>query len=237
MPRLLTIAKKDTLLAAIQNEAVVARFWTRVAKGEGCWLWTGARSGQYGQLQHLRSSLLAHRFSWSLSRQQPCPTGLVVRHTCDTPLCVRPDHLVTGTPAQNVRDTYERNRRPQATWPQGSRRPNAVLTDQMVVELRRAARAGRSIRSLAQSINVSYTTAYRAIRGSGWSHISESPVQARRVGHPHQANFVRNNPEVAAQARALRDSGLNLQEVADRLGIPKTAAFRCCRTETKGMTP
>jgi len=245
MPRRLTVAErhasaaaeKDMLFAAVQDEPVVASFWARVAKADACWLWTGGKAGQYGQLQYRRTRLLAHRFSWCLAQQQSCPTGLVIRHRCDTPACVRPDHLVAGTAAQNVRDSYERSRRPLTTWPLGIERPNSVLTDQVVVNLRRAARAGSSVQSLAKSTNVSYSTAYRAIRGSGWSHISEPPVPARRTGRPHAANFARNNLEIAEQARALRDSGLSLQEVANHLGIPKTAAFHCCRTEQKGVTP
>jgi hypothetical protein len=233
MTRRLTVAEEDVLLAAVQDETVVASFWARVSKSETCWLWTGAKAGNYGQLQYRRARLLAHRYSWCLTRQQSCPTGLVIRHRCDTPACVRPDHLVVGTTAQNVRDSYERNRRPPATWPVGNERPNSILTDQAVVNLRRAARAGVSVRSLAKSNDISYSTAYRAIRGLGWTHISEAPVPARRTGRPHPANFVRNNPEIAEQARTLRDSGLNLQEVASRLGISKTAAFHCCRIEQK----
>lgn len=32
------------------------------------------------------------------------PDGLIVRHTCDHPGCINPDHLVLGTPADNARD-------------------------------------------------------------------------------------------------------------------------------------
>lgn len=38
-------------------------------------------------------------------------TGLVVRHTCDNIRCLNPDHLIPGTPADNVRDMDERGRR------------------------------------------------------------------------------------------------------------------------------
>lgn len=36
--------------------------------------------------------------------------GEVARHTCDNPACCRPDHLVVGTQADNVRDRVERGR-------------------------------------------------------------------------------------------------------------------------------
>lgn len=39
--------------------------------------------------------------------------GQVVRHTCDNPRCINPDHLIIGTHADNVRDKVERNRQPK----------------------------------------------------------------------------------------------------------------------------
>lgn len=242
MTRRLTVAErlasteKDALLDATRDESVVASFWKRVAQGDDCWIWTGSKAGRYGQLQYQGKRLLAHRYSWALAAKQACPTGLVVRHRCDNPPCVRPDHLEAGTAAQNVRDSYERQRRTGNSKTRGTARPNAVLDDEIVAELRRAARAGRSIRSLAIEVGVAHSTAHRAIRGHGWPHVGEPPVPGTRKGHPHRNHFVRNNPDVVVQARALRNQGLSLQQVADQLGITKTAAFRCCRTQPKEIT-
>lgn len=37
-------------------------------------------------------------------------TGVVVRHTCDNPRCINPNHLIPGTKADNNRDRAERGR-------------------------------------------------------------------------------------------------------------------------------
>lgn len=36
--------------------------------------------------------------------------GKVIRHTCDNPRCINPEHLLIGTQRDNVQDRVERNR-------------------------------------------------------------------------------------------------------------------------------
>jgi hypothetical protein len=89
-----------------------ARFWAKVEKTDSCWLWQGAkdRSG-YGNfcLPGPRYTK-AHRVAWLLETGV-FPTGLLVCHHCDTPGCVRPDHLFLGTPLDNNRDCQAKGRR------------------------------------------------------------------------------------------------------------------------------
>lgn len=87
------------------------RFFAKVAKGDGCWLWTGAthRNG-YGSFK-LRGGrqVRAHRFSWELARG-PVPDGLSVLHRCDNRRCVRPEHLFVGTQRENLSDMVAKGR-------------------------------------------------------------------------------------------------------------------------------
>lgn len=95
-------------------EVIQARFWAKVKKGEGCWLWTASlRNKGYGAFAYRLNRRViqdrAHRFSWLLAFG-PVPDGLFVLHRCDTPACVRPDHLFLGTNADNVRDMMAKGR-------------------------------------------------------------------------------------------------------------------------------
>ena len=100
------------------REKAIEQFWARVDKTGPCWLWIGKGRGgslHYGSLKLPvaladgvpRRTTLAHRVAFYLTRGYwPINT----RHTCDTPLCCNPDHLIEGTQADNIHDCITRGR-------------------------------------------------------------------------------------------------------------------------------
>src|SRR5207245_434991 len=95
------------------DAAMPARFWAKVNKTEGCWLWTSAIKGnwvKYGAFSPRRNvQCYAHRLSWELAFG-PIPAGMFVLHRCDNGLCVRPDHLKLGTHEDNMADMVAKGR-------------------------------------------------------------------------------------------------------------------------------
>lgn len=89
------------------------RFWRFVdARGDGCWLWTGnVQSAGYGTLRDDSGRMvLAHRFSLEL-HAGPAPADRpIAMHRCDTPRCVRPQHLRWATTLENQRDKAAKGR-------------------------------------------------------------------------------------------------------------------------------
>jgi len=90
----------------------IGELMRNVVKTDFCWFWKGyVNDGSYGVTHIAGKSALAHRAAWMLLRG-PIPTGMVVRHQCDNPRCVNPNHLLLGTIADNSRDAVERKRFP-----------------------------------------------------------------------------------------------------------------------------
>ena len=82
------------------------RFWPKVNKTEGCWLWMAGTNGAgYGVISrggHDGGIILAHRLSLALSGVALDPS-LEVDHLCRNPLCVNPAHLEQVTSLENTR--------------------------------------------------------------------------------------------------------------------------------------
>lgn len=93
----------------VESAPLSERFWPKVLKGDGCWEWQGARTPKgYGLIRLDGGLVYAHRVSWLLAKGDP--GELHVLHHCDNPCCVRPDHLFTGTRADNMQDMVRKGR-------------------------------------------------------------------------------------------------------------------------------
>lgn len=77
--------------------------------GEGCWIWAGSKNATgYGGFRFRGQTKLVHRVAYELFVGDP--SGLLVCHSCDTPLCVRPSHLFLGTVKDNSADMVAKGR-------------------------------------------------------------------------------------------------------------------------------
>jgi hypothetical protein len=72
-----------------------ASFWTRVKRGDDCWLWLGGTSDGYGTLRHNGRMAKAHRVAYELTYGM-IPAGQAVLHRCDNPAVLQPRAPVLG---------------------------------------------------------------------------------------------------------------------------------------------
>lgn len=127
------------------------RFWAKVNKTESCWLWTGAKlkSGGYGSIRINRQAKRAHRVAYELLVGQ-IPEGMILRHSCDTPLCVNPAHLIPGTHLENTQDALDRGQHRV-----GERDAKAKLSNADVSAMRVLLESGATGRYVASLFGVS----------------------------------------------------------------------------------
>ena len=82
------------------------RFWPKVKKSNGCWIWMGCKNDRgYGQICDNSGGtfrmVYAHRFVYELVIRS-IPKGLTIDHLCRNRSCVRPDHLEIVTIKENT---------------------------------------------------------------------------------------------------------------------------------------
>lgn len=152
------------------------RFWAKVSKGEGCWIWTGGTAssghGKFAVSQARRIG--AHSYSLELALGYPAPPGTECCHRCDNPPCVNPAHLYFGTRLQNVRDAWERGR-----VQVGEDRPSAKLREVQVVQLREEYARGSDVDELAAAYGIAVSTIRGIVLGIKWKHAG-GPLTRRR---------------------------------------------------------
>jgi hypothetical protein len=149
----------------------VARFrkFVPTAEPDDCWEWRSTRNRRgYGKFWLDGRTDLAHRVSYRMHKGS-IPAGLQVRHSCDNPPCVNPDHLLIGTGKDNALDALERDR-----YRRGSGNGRAKLTESEVRAIRHDWQHGATQVSMARRYGVSRAAIQWVLNGRSWAGIGET---------------------------------------------------------------
>lgn len=161
------VAYKEVLTARQEYSGKI-RFWAKVNKTAGCWIFKGGKYHRYAMLWWKSKKEYAHRVSWII-HFGPIPPNLCVLHTCDNPLCVNPAHLWLGTDKDNSDDKIAKGRFRCADH-RGSSNPNAKLTEGLVLEILSARRKGKTRAELRRMFP--RLPLEDVIYGKTWRHLS-----------------------------------------------------------------
>lgn len=151
------------------KKSLEERFWEKVNKRgpDDCWEWTAARTQGYGVIKASfpdRRMLRAHRVSYEINKGK-IPEGWLVRHICDNPGCVNPDHLLSGTWTDNMKDRDSRNRQAR-----GERQGLSKLTEDDVRAIRKDVRSQEAI---ARDYGIAQTGVSFIKRRKTWKHVKD----------------------------------------------------------------
>jgi hypothetical protein len=106
----------------------------------------------------------AHQFAYERA-YGPIPDGMMIRHSCDTPLCCNPGHLSLGTQQDNMNDASLRGRTLR-----GERGTSAKLSERDVIQIREMLLCGTKQKDIANRFGVSPSTISLISSGKNWAH-------------------------------------------------------------------
>lgn len=148
---------------------IATRFWSKVLRGgsDECWPFTGALNKGYGRFSVGRGMQSAHRIAYLLAIGDP--GALDVLHSCDNPRCCNPNHLRLGNDLENTRDKLARNRQAR-----GNSNGRSKLTEDEVVEIKRALLDGVKMAEIARSRGLTPFMVFAIKSGLTWKHVEVS---------------------------------------------------------------
>lgn len=128
---------------------------------DGCFISIAHRHDRdgYPKLRRKGKDWLISRYIYTLIHGA-IPAGMVVRHKCDNPSCINPDHLEIGTQADNMQDKKMRGK------------PQKKLTTEEILFIKSA--PDKSVDELAKEFGVAGSTIYKIQRGKSWKEIKSS---------------------------------------------------------------
>ncbi len=176
-----------------------------------CWIWAGAvDSYGYAHAHWNGVRKKAHILAFELSGRILRP-GLVVRHVCNNGRCCNPDHLVAGTPLQNMAD------KSRSGIISGENNPNALISNKAAIEIF-ARRNDARATDIARLYKVSPSTVRSIWTGASFISATGAPrIKAgRRVGDRNPSAKLTN-----AQALEVFDlkGKVPRNDVASKYGI------------------
>lgn len=158
------------------NRAFIDRFWSKTeTMPSGCIEWRGMLNSRepYG-ICGIRDGqkqirVLAHRIAHHLATGADILKNpdTIVRHKCDNPACVNPDHLDVGSHLDNVRDRVDRHRSAR-----GEANGRSKFTEETVRIIRHVVGAGvMSAGDVARVAGVDPKAIRNIISGKSWGHV------------------------------------------------------------------
>lgn len=175
---------EHTHLNIKENKKILSKqeIWEKLIKrGEkqsnGCLLWTGNQTNNYGSVSVNNKHMSVHRASyWIHNDIDEIPTKnendekLLIRHLCNNPLCFEPTHLKLGTQFENDYDDKIANNTLQC----GEKHYNVKISEELAKEIKLSKYNGKSQRDRAVAFNVTLHIIKDIDSNKSWAHLPDA---------------------------------------------------------------
>lgn len=142
----------------------------------GCHICISHHKDNWGYPLCKRKGINTHisRHIYSMLRGS-IPEGMIVRHTCDNPSCINPEHLLLGTQKDNMKDMRIRSRENYSKNEVhrikhlGEKNANAKLTEKQARRIKVDKKT--STKELMKIFGLAKSSICRIRSGKSWKHI------------------------------------------------------------------
>lgn len=134
-----------------------------VDESTGCWNCTSHAKDKDGYIRCIRGTYKRlHRYMYA-QRYGDITSDIIIRHTCDNPSCINPEHLLAGNVNDNINDRMIRNRSAI-----GVRNGRTKLTELQVLEIYHS---NSTICELSKKYNIHAKSIYDIKRKKNWKYL------------------------------------------------------------------
>lgn len=154
------------LVSGTVEERLRHHGWDTTASG--CWEFrSGAMKSGHCRIRMNGKHVLVHRLSYE-TWVGPIPEGQLIRHKCDNPPCMNPDHLEPGTHQDNRDDVMARG---NPTFKRGSDHYASKVDEDQVRAIRAGYTSGNSLVSLSLEYGLSTSAIKKIADRRSWKHV------------------------------------------------------------------
>ena len=184
---------------------------------DGCWVWAwNVHPKGYGTVRIDGHNYKAHRVAYELGNG-PIPEGHILRHLCNNPSCINPEHLRAGTPRENMRDMVSAGN----MWNQKLTRADAAAIR------RQYAAGGVSMATIARQYGVDSATVQMVISNKNFYDENYTPPNTRSRKGKKPIGW-----KTASEIRRLLLSeGMSRRELAEKFNIPRSSVDSVIRND------
>lgn len=205
------------------------RYANRIAIPEdksACWIWIGAsHEDGYGCLRRGRKNIRATRAAFECIHGDGSAANLVIRHTCDCPPCVNPNHLRGGS----YKDAVTRGR-----IAYGPRHGNAKLSENDIQQMLALAHGGMLGNEIAARFGVAATTVSGIIRGKHWRRLTENKAAPKPSRRGERGGHVLLTEAKVREIKRLLNQKIRHADIAVQYQVSKSAIHAISRSQTWG---
>jgi hypothetical protein len=136
-----------------------------------CWICTSHKPDKcgYPKIQCNGRQSTISRWIYGQIHGSIC-ANLVVRHKCDNPSCINPEHLEPGTVQDNVNDRVIRGREGDR---KGSKNGRAKLNEALIPEIITRLKKFEKQKDIALDLGISQQMISRIKNGKAWKTVNE----------------------------------------------------------------